>query len=231
MTYGWDLPLYAPSIPTDFTTNWHWFWSTGNGDIGNQGPHQMDLARWGLNQGGLPRRVFSNGSKFLYDDDQETPNTQLAIFDYDDCQVVFEVRGLLTGGESSIALDGGNFIGNLFFGSQGVMALDARGYQVYLGEKRELAQEMKLIESEPDDPAPHVANFLDTVRSRQARNLRANVEQGHISAAMCHMANISYRLGRNLKFDSAVERFVDDEPANRLLTREYRSPYQVPAKV
>ena len=217
--------------PNRFHYNWHWFWDTGNGDIGNQGPHQMDLARWGLGKKGLPRRVFSSGARFLYDDDQETPNTQLAIFDYEDCQVVFEVRGLLTGGEGDMTADGGNFIGNLFFGSLGFMALDARGFRIYLGEKRELAQEMKLVERQPDDPTPHVANFLSVVRSRRDQDLAADVEQGHISAAMCHMANISYRLGRNLAFDPAGESFPSDAAANALLSREYRSPYTVPAKV
>jgi predicted dehydrogenase len=217
--------------PNRFHYNWHWFWATGNGDIGNQGPHQMDLARWGLGKTELPRRVFSSGAKFVYDDDQETPNTQLAIFDYEDCQVVFEVRGLLTTGESSITFDGGNFIGNLFFGSKGVMALDARGFRIYLGEKRELAQEMKLVEPEPDDPAPHIANFLSVVRSRRKQDLAADVNEGQLSAAMCHMANISYRVGRNLVFDPVTGSFGGDAAANALLTREYRKPYVVPKDV
>ena len=217
--------------PNRFHYNWHWFWDTGNGDIGNQGPHQMDLARWGLGKTGLPHRVFSSGAKFLYDDDQETPNTQLAIFDYEDSQLVFEVRGLLTGGESSITFEGGNFIGNLYFGSEGVMALDAHGFRIYLGEKRELAREMKLIEPEPDDPAPHVANFLSVVRSRKTQDLAADVDQGRISAAMCHMANISYRVGRSVVFDPVTESFGGDPGANAFLSRDYRKPYVVPVNV
>jgi predicted dehydrogenase len=209
--------------------NWHWFWDTGNGDIGNQGPHQMDLARWGLGKTTLPRRVFSSGAKFIYNDDQETPNTQLAILDYDDCQVVFEVRGLITAGEGDIAFDGGNFIGNLFFGSKGVMALDIHGYKVFLGEKRELAQQMARVETQPDDPAPHVANFLDVIRSRKTADLKADIEDGHLSSAMCHMANVSYRLGRSLAF-GPDETFGQDASANALLSRAYRMPYAVPAK-
>ncbi|MCE5307512.1 MAG: Gfo/Idh/MocA family oxidoreductase [Acidobacteriales bacterium] len=217
--------------PNRFHYKWHWFWETGNGDIGNQGPHQMDLARWGLGKTGLPQRVFSSGGKFVYNDDQETPNTQFAIFDYGDCQVNFEVRGLPTTGEGSVTLDGGNFIGNLFFGSEGVMALDARGFRIFRGEQRELGEQMKLIEAKPDDPAPHIANFLDVVRSRKIQDLAANVEQGHVSSAMCHMANISYRLGRNLAFDPAKETFGNDAEANGLLSRRYRTPYVVPASV
>jgi predicted dehydrogenase len=217
--------------PNRFHYNWHWFWETGNGDIGNQGPHQMDLARLGLGKAGVPRHVFSSGGKFLYDDDQETPNTQMAIFDYEDCRIVFEVRGLLTGGEGGIASDGSNFIGNLFFGSEGVMALDIRGYRIYMGEKRELAQEGRSIEPKPDDPARHAANFLDAVRSRRWRDLAADVEEGHISAAMCHLANVSYRVGRPLSFDPAEESVLNDAEAQALLSRNYRRPYAVPDQV
>ena len=77
--------------------NWHWFWDTGNGDIGNQGIHELDYARWGLNRSGNPKTVVSGGGKYIYKDDQETPNTQIALYDYGDCQLSFEVRGLPTG--------------------------------------------------------------------------------------------------------------------------------------
>ena len=103
--------------------NWHWFWDTGNGDIGNQGIHEMDLARRGLGRD-LPNGVVSTGGKYVYEDDQETPNTQIATFDYGDAEIVFEVRGLNTGGEPGIPASGPNFIGVTFFGSQGFMAVD-----------------------------------------------------------------------------------------------------------
>ena len=77
-----------------FKYNWHWFWDTGNGDIGNQGVHEMDIARWGLGEVELPQVVVSTGGKYVYNDDQETPNTQIATFDYGDCELIFEVRGL-----------------------------------------------------------------------------------------------------------------------------------------
>ncbi len=88
-----------------FKYNWHWFWDTGNGDIGNQGVHEMDFARWGLGEE-LPLFVVSTGGKYVYDDDQETPNTQLASFNYGPKELVFEVRGLPTGGEGGIKPDG-----------------------------------------------------------------------------------------------------------------------------
>ncbi len=105
----WDKFLgpapMRPFNPLRFTYNWHWFWDTGNGDIGNQGAHEMDIARWGLGKQGLPTAVVSTGGKFVYDDDQETPNTQIATFDYGDAELVFEVRGILTGGEGGMGGD------------------------------------------------------------------------------------------------------------------------------
>ncbi|MCC6590909.1 MAG: Gfo/Idh/MocA family oxidoreductase [Bryobacterales bacterium] len=214
-----------------FHYNWHWFWDTGNGDIGNQGVHEMDIARWGLGKKTFPNKVVSTGGKFVYDDDQETPNTLTSTFEYDDCQLVFEVRGLLTGGESSITYDGANFIGNLFFGSDGFLAVDSNGYQMYLGEKRELAQQMKATEPKIWDTAPHMANFLAAVKSRKVAEQTCDIEEGHLSASLCHLANISYRVGRKLAIDAPNENFGADYEANKLLARDYRAPYVVPEKV
>jgi len=220
-----------PFNPNRFHYNWHWFWDTGNGDIGNQGVHEMDLCRWGLGKSSHPKRVSCSGGKFLYDDDQETPNTQLATFEYDDCQMVFEVRGLLTGGESSIPYDGSNFIGNLFYGSEGFMSLDSTGFEVYLGEKREPAQSMKPTEAKIWDTNPHMENFIGAVRSRKEASLNCNIEEGHLSAALCHLANISYRTGRALNFDGKTESFGSDYQANQLLARDYRAGFVVPEQV
>jgi predicted dehydrogenase len=220
-----------PFNPNRFHYNWHWFWDTGNGDIGNQGVCEMDIARWGLGKQTLPKAVFSSGGKFVYDDDQETPNTQLAVYEYEDCRLVFEVRGLLTGGEHSIQFDGAHFIGNIFYGSEGYLSLDCFGFQMYLGEKRELARQMKYTEPRTWDTAPHVRNFLDAMRSRKAAELANNIEDGHLSAALSHLANISYRTGRKLTFDPARETFPGDAEAARHLSRQYRSPFVVPARV
>ncbi len=222
---------WRPFNSVRFHYNWHWFWDTGNGDIGNQGVHEMDIARWGLGKKTLPKKVHASGGKFGYDDDQETPNTELAVLEYDDCQLVFEVRGLLTGGESSIHWDGSNFIGNLFFGTEGFMSLDVDACRIYLGEKRELAQEIKYQEPRQWDTAPHMANFLQAVRSRKPAELACDVEEGHLSAALCHMANISYRTGRKLTFDPAAENFGGDRDANQYVSRRYREPFVVPERV
>jgi predicted dehydrogenase len=220
-----------PFNPNRFHYNWHWFWDTGNGDIGNQGVHELDLARWGLGKQTLPKPVFSSGGKFVHDDDQETPNTQLSIFRYDDCQLVFEVRGLITGSEGNITLEGSNYIGVIFLGSEGSLTLDCNGFQLFLGEKRELAQQMKYAEPEPWSTRPHVENFLAAVRSRKREDLNCDVLEGHLSAALCHLANTSYRLNRQLRFDPEPERFSADDEANGYLFRQYRVPFVVPDKV
>jgi len=228
---NWNLFL-GPAPLRQYTKNrylynWHWFWDTGNGDIGNQGIHEMDLARRGLGRD-LPKSVVSTGGKYVYEDDQETPNTQIATFDYGDAEIVFEVRGLNTGGEPGIPASGPNFVGVSFFGSQGFMAVDEHGFQIFLGDKREPGESMKHAEGEIDDTIPHMANFLKAVKSRNPADLTADVSVGVTSAALVHMANISYRAGRKLNYDSALGSFTGDAEANAMMTRPvYRSPYLV----
>ncbi len=228
---NWDLFLGpAPMRPFSqnrFHYNWHWFWDTGNGDIGNQGIHEMDKARWGLNRG-LPKHVSSTGGKFVYNDDQETPNTQVATFDYGDAQITFDVRGLITPGEGDVRR-GNHFVGNVFFGSEGYMTLDSFGFRVYKGEKRELTMDEK--PGRGGDTAPHMENFLSACRSRNYKDLNADIEIGVTSVALVHLANISYRVGRRLTVNPATMGIVNDPEAARLLTRPYRAPYVVPDKV
>ena len=210
-----------------FHYNWHWYWDFGNGDIGNQGVHEMDIARWGLGKDALPPVVYSSGGHFVYNDDQQTPNTQTAIFDYGDAQLVFEVRGIHTGGEAGMQ-HGANTIGNIFLGSKGYMTVDLDGFRTYLGEEHEPGPSMKFAEKGRWASGPHFANFLDAVRSRKPSDLHADIEVGHLSAALCHMANISYRTRERLEFDAKTERFTNSEAANKHLTRDYRSPFVVP---
>jgi predicted dehydrogenase len=230
---NWDLFLgpapMRPFTKNRFAYNWHWFWDTGNGDIGNQGIHEMDIARWGMGRT-LPKGVVSTGGKYLYDDDQETPNTQIATFDFGDAELVFEVRGLITGGEAEMHGTRQGFVGNLFYGEKGYMVLDHTGYEVFLGEGKEKGESGK-VERVPDT-VPHMANFLEAVKSRNYKTLNGDVEEGVTSADLVHMANISYRLGRKLNFDAKTRSFVNDREANAMKTRpQYRAPYVVPANV
>jgi predicted dehydrogenase len=228
---NWDLFLGpAPMRPFSrnrFHYNWHWFWDTGNGDIGNQGIHEMDKARWGLNRG-LPLHVVSTGGKFVYQDDQETPNTQIAVFDYGDAQVTFDVRGLITPGEGDVRRED-HFVGNVFFGSEGYLTLDGNGFRVYKGYERKLVMDEK--PGPEGDTGPHMENFLAACRSRRYQDLTADIEIGVTSVALVHLANISYRVGRRLTIDPAAWRIKGDPEAERMLTRPYRAPYVVPDKV
>jgi predicted dehydrogenase len=220
----------APMVPfsqNKFLYNWHWFWATGNGDIGNQGVHEMDIARWGLGVD-LPRSVVASGGKYVYDDDQQTPNTLIARFDYGGKELVFEVRGLQTNGDGDIGVEGGNCIGNLFYGDKGWMALDADGYRIYTGDPAKLTDQAKYEEPKKTDTGPHMANFLKAVRSRKPEDLNADVQIGVRSADLCHLANISYRLGGQLlQFDPAAEKF-QNEQANQLAHPPDREPYVIP---
>ena len=221
-----------PFNPNRFHYNWHWFWNTGNGDVANQGVHEMDIGRWGLNKSTPPAKVTSLGGKFVYDDDQETPNTQLAAFSYGDAEQVFEVRGLITGSEGNMVLeDDKHYIGVIFFGSEGYLTVDCNGFQVFMGEKRERTQHVKYAEEEPWSTRPHAGNFLKAVRSRKCSDLNCDILDGHISATLCHMANASYRVGRSLAFDAERESYGTDSEANQFLSRAYRAPFTVPSAV
>ena len=235
---GVDYDIWlGPAQPYEFKRNrfhynWHWHWAFGNGDIGNQGVHEMDVARWGLGLDGLPEHAYSAGGRYVYGDDQETPNTQHATFDYGDRMLQFEVRGLVTGGECGLLEDSGSgphTIGVLFFGSDGFLTVSNRGYQTYLGEKRIPGPSMQATRD--DSTARHFENFRSAVMSRRVSDLNCDVLEGHLSAALCHLANISYRTGDKLLFDAARERFVGNFGANTLLARDYREPWVVPDEV
>jgi predicted dehydrogenase len=225
----WDRFLgpapMRPFTKNRFAYNWHWFWDTGNGDIGNQGVHEMDIARWGMAGAILPKSVVSTGGKYVYDDDQETPNTQMATFDYGGREIMFEVRGLLTGPEGGLPIKGGNTVGNLFYGSEGWMWIDDRGFTIYKGESNEKALEEK-ASSDENTTVLHMKNFVEACKARDHKKLNAEVEIGATSASLCHFANISYRVGRKLNWDDAKRKFNDSE-ADKLLTRDYRKPYVV----
>jgi predicted dehydrogenase len=189
--------------------NWHWFWDFGNGDIGNQGVHQMDIARWMIPDATLPRSVLSLGGRFGYSDQGETANTQVTVFDYGDSQLVFEVRGLKTGPYQ------GATIGNIVHFEEGTVA-PARG----AGRGERLRFFPKGKTDSPGEPLPKVAdagkrgpgaghfeNFIEAVRSRKVNDLNADIAEGHYSAALCHLANISYRLGSPVPFDAKTKAF------------------------
>ncbi len=218
-----------PFNPNRFHYNWHWNWDYGNGDIGNQGIHEMDICRWGLGVT-LPNKVFSMGGHFMFDDDQVTPNTQVANLEFNvngkKKIIVFEVRHWISNHEAGIGEGGdSNTIGNIFYGSEGYMAISGyNSYKTFLGRKQEPGPSRK-------EGGSNWENFIKAVRSRKREDLNADIEEGHLSCALMHLANISYRTGRSLDFDPAKQQIVKDVEANAMLRRKYRAPFVVPEKV
>ncbi|MFW5762063.1 MAG: Gfo/Idh/MocA family protein [Cyclobacteriaceae bacterium] len=219
--------------------NWHWHWATGNGDIGNQGPHQFDIARWGMGKNEHPLKISSSGGYYKFTDcSQETPNTQTATLEYADGKILqFEVRGLYTSGEAPLDVK----IGNLFYGTEGWMEVKGSTWKTYFGRDNEPGPSSESEEKEEDGQAlgylaapgggGHYNNFIAAVRSRKKEDLTCDIEEGFRSSALPLLANISYRLGRNLTFDGNKEQFVNDKEADRMLSRNYRKPYVVPTSV
>ncbi|MDH4198685.1 MAG: Gfo/Idh/MocA family oxidoreductase [Candidatus Aminicenantes bacterium] len=224
----------APERPFNYNRfhyNWHWHWDYGNGEIGNQGPHQWDIARWGLGAEGHPLKICSSGGYYGEACAQETPNTQAAQVIYADGRMIeFEVRGLLTNAEDDV------MIGNLFYGTKGWLRLDGDEWQSYFGRKNEEGPGSKTAGRDDFlDPAEasaidggHYANFIRALRTNDADSLTCPIEAGHMSSALPLLANISYRLDRRLTFDPARERFASDREADGMLTRDYRRPYVLP---
>lgn len=199
--------------------NWHWFWEYGNGDIGNQGVHQMDIATWGLGMQ-LPVRVAGMGGRYGYQDQGQTANTEICTFTYPDGRLlVFEVRGRATNDEAGVK------IGNLFYGSAGYMA-DRKFFDK---DGKEIPDTNANADNE-DDADDHFANFIKAVQSRKPEHNPAPASVGHISSAHCHLGNIAYRTQLTLTFDPATERFtgVGADDGNKLLKREYRPDFEVP---
>ena len=185
-----------------------------------------------MNKRDHPRRIHCSGGLFCTPGNmQETPNTQLATYEYDDgANLNFEVRGWMTGAEENIK------IGNFFYGSKGWMILEHRTWwRTFFGRNNEPGPSMGVDnDGKPDGsdrvrgPDAHFGNFFDSMRSRRWQALNSDIQEGHMSTSLCHLGNIAYRVGRKLEFDSHAERFVGDEEANGLLTRNYRYPYVVP---
>jgi predicted dehydrogenase len=221
--------------------NWHWFWATGGGDTANQGPHQFDIARWGLNKNEHPLTIYSMGNIYGIDPkecEQETPNTQTSLFKYKDGKMLeFETRGRYTNTESDLKID----IGNMFYGTDGYMEINGGRWAAY--RKRENKPFAgSNVENVADKPATgaylaapggssHYGNFIDAIRSGKNEDLHCDILEGYMSAALPALANISYRVKRELTFDNTTEKFIKDKEADALLTRDYRSPYTVPKAV
>jgi len=197
--------------------NWHWFWDFGNGDIGNQGVHQMDIARWLIpgshgQSATYPERVLSLGGRFGYQDQGQTANTQISIMDFGETKLVFEVRGLPTEAYH------GEKIGNIAHLEEGTI-IGGKFYRKG-SDKAEPLVKLGIQTTPKRGPGKgHFGNFIAAVRSRKVEDLNADILEGHYSASLCHLANISYRLGSEVPFNKASGAFGDNKNAVETLAR------------
>ncbi|MGV8135793.1 MAG: Gfo/Idh/MocA family protein [Mangrovibacterium sp.] len=238
----WQGPAQEqPFNRNRFHYNWHWNWEYGNGDMGNQGVHEVDIARWGLNVK-LPIKINAMGGHFFFDDAQNTPNTMMAMFEFpgpdgkgDKKKIMqFEVRHWMSNPEgfahpveeknNTYMTSASNNIGNLFYGSEGYMSKNVNDWQVYKGRDGKPAESGSGLGN-------HYENFIRAIRANDQALAKAGIEEGFYSCALIHLGNIAYRLGRTLEFDPSVMKFKNDAEADALLTREYRAPFVVPRNV
>jgi predicted dehydrogenase len=186
--------------------NWHWFWETGNGDIGNQGVHQMDIARWLIPGATLPQSVMTLGGRFGYKDQGETPNTELSLMDFGETQLIFEVRGLKTDKLH------GQGIGNFLIFEKGIVTGDR-----FYPKGSDQGEGLPKVDVKMGPGGGHFDNWIAAMRSRKQEDLNADILHGHYSSALGHLANISYRLGKETELNGKV--FRHSEAANEALAR------------
>lgn len=195
--------------------NWHWFWDYGSGDLGNDGIHQLDQARWGLGVT-IPNAVVASGGQYYYDDDHETPDTQTVIYEYDECQLVFEMRlwtnYKLEGHDNGVVFYGDN--GKVEFGREGSKATLIDGQEKVFGPYADIKD--------------HFRNFLDCVKANDPSGLNSHIREGAISTTLCHLGNIATRVKRCLVIEPETWQCVNDPEATALYKREYRKGYELP---
>jgi predicted dehydrogenase len=192
--------------------NWHWFWHWGTGELGNNGIHGLDLCRWGLGVE-YPRRVSSGGGRYHFQDDQETPDTHFAIFDFGGKTIFWEGFSCQPRG-----FEGSQF-GVAFYGDRGSLISDGGGYKIL-----DLQNKLVASGSGGTHDAPHVKNFLECVRDGRLPN--ADIEEGHKSTLLCHLGNIAYRTGQTLTVDPSTGRIRDNKMASALWSRKYRRGWE-----
>jgi len=238
---NWDLFLgpapYRPFNENRFHYKWHWFWDTSTTEYGNNGTHGVDVIRWAMGKRVHPEKIQCMGGFHIWDSDQEIPNVQLGVFQYKDGKTIqVDVRSIYNNDEAG--QKGGEFI----YGSKGWMHITHTSYKTYFGKDNESGPSKTADDkSEPKDKnviqefkgtdGPHMANFIDCVRTRRWQDLNADILEGHLSTTIILLGNTAYRTGRTLKFNGRAEKFVDDNDANSYLTRLYRQPYTLPEKI
>jgi predicted dehydrogenase len=215
----------VPKVPFKSTYHpghWRWFHHFGAGDFGNDGVHDIDIARWGLGVEQHPDRIIGQGSKLFFDDDQEWPDTLYCGFEYDIAgktkQLIYEQR------DWSPYVQEGHENGCAWYGTEGmVVGGKARGWQIY-GKRNKLIEDIKPASG--PDLAAHHANFFDAIRT--GAKLNADITINHLSTSLCHLGNIAARTRRALVFDPVKEQFIGDADTSKLLQRQYREHWATP---
>jgi len=203
----------APLMREKLHYDWHWVWPTGNGDLGNQGVHQVDMCRWALGMNELSPRVLSIGGRLGYDDDGTTPNTMIVFHDYKPAPLIFEVRGLPASAKA-------DHMDNYRGASIGLVVDCEGGYLLIKSYSAATAfdnagRQIKKFEGANN----HYENFIEAVRNRMVADLNADILEGHLSAALCHTANISYRLGKTQSPEEIRDAVRDDKDMAEALGR------------
>jgi predicted dehydrogenase len=242
----WDLWL-GPAPKTAYNRlavyRWRFLKEYGNGELGDQGVHQLDIIRWGLGLQTHPSRIQSMGANnFHPTSDEDTPAQQTMACKFAgrdegrDLVVQFETRDGYTNDEAGMGtkyefVDHRNVVGVIFFGTEGYLIIpDYSSYHTFLGPNRKPGPSAA-VPGAPMMDLDHFQNWIAAVRSRDAKSLYCDIEEGHLSAAICHLANVACTTGRTLQFDPKAERFLGDDEADKLLTRPYRAPYLLPEQV
>jgi predicted dehydrogenase len=215
------IPYQANRTPS----GWHWWYHFGTGDMGNDGVHDIDYARWGLGVETHPSLVTATGGKFFFDDDQQFPDTQLVSFQYpgngrtgDQKILVYEQRLWSTNYPHNVDS------GVEFYGTRGQMFLSRRGkIAVYDNRNQRIQVD---VTPEAQNAEKHVANFLHCVRTNTIPN--GDIALGHLTTSLCHLGNVATRLGRSFEFDPKSEQVVEDTEANQLMSRTYRNHWGRP---
>jgi predicted dehydrogenase len=192
--------------------NWHWFWHWGNGELGNNGIHMIDVCRWGLGAE-YPVRVTSTGGRYRYEDDQETPDTHLVSFEFDGRKAI-TWQGL-----SCNQLPDGQKIDILFHGENGSLAISGSNYRLYDAKGKEI----KKVDGPGGEPL-HFGNFIEAVRGNKPLN--SEITEGHRSTLLCHLGNISHRTGRALRCDPKTGHVLGDSEAMTMWSREYAKGFE-----
>ena len=210
----WEGPApHRPYHNNYLHYNWHWFWHWGNGELGNNGVHTIDVCRWGLGAD-YPTQVTSAGGRYRYRDDQETPDTHVVSFEFDDRKTI-TWEGL----SCNAYRPGGSAAEIVFYGDDGSLAISGGGYAIYDVKGKEL----KKVSGGGGDKE-HQSNFLAAIREGAKPN--SEIEEGHKSTLLCHLGNIAYRTGRTLHCDPKNGHILDDPKAMALWTREYAKGWE-----